>query len=200
VSAVRAALARAGTDLEAVDLFDLYSCFPVAVEMACEQLGLDESDPRGFTVTGGLPYAGGPGNNYTLHALASMALRLRAAPGSIGLVTGNGWYLTKHSALVCSTTPPEKQTEDVRQDEGPAAVAPIAVANGPAVLETYTVLYDREGAPERGIAIGRLEAGERFLAGTPSDRASLDAFAAREEIGRRGRVRHVDGRNLFEPL
>ena len=200
VTAARAALARAGTDLEAVDLFDLYSCFPVAVEMACEQLGLDESDPRNFTVTGGLPYAGGPGNNYTLHALASMALKLRAAPGAIGLVTGNGWYLTKHSALVCSAAPPEKQTEDVPQEAGPAAVAPVAVANGPAVLETYTVLYDREGAPSRGIAIGRLESGDRFLAGTPSDRATLEAFAAREEVGRRGRVRHVDGRNLFEPL
>jgi acetyl-CoA C-acetyltransferase len=197
---VRAALARAGTDLDAIDLFDFYSCFPVAVEMACEMLGLDESDPRGLTVTGGLPYAGGPGNNYTLHALVSMVERLRAAPGSLGLVTGNGWYLTKHSALVCSTTAPEKPGEDAAPEAGPERVAPVAVAEGAGVLETYTVLYDREGAPERGIAIGRLEGGERFLANTALDRDALGAFAAREQVGRRGRVRHVDGRNLFEPL
>jgi acetyl-CoA C-acetyltransferase len=198
-SAVDAALARAGTGLEAIDAFDLYSCFPVAVEMACEMLGLDESDPRGFTVTGGLPYAGGPGNDYTLHALVSMAARLRAQPGSIGLVTGNGWYLTKHSALVCSTAPPEKQGGERPQQAGPEPVVPVAVAEGAGALETYTVLYDREGEPERGIAIGRLDGGERFLANTPPDRDLLEAFAAREEVGRRGRVRHVDGRNLFEP-
>jgi acetyl-CoA C-acetyltransferase len=197
---VRAALARAGTELEAVDLIDFYSCFPVAVEMACEMLGLDENDPRGLTVTGGLPYAGGPGNNYTLHSLVSMVERLRAAPGSQGLVTGNGWYLTKHSALVCSSAPPEKPGEEAPQEAGPEAVAPAEKAEGAGVLETYTVLYDRDGAPERGIAIGRLEGGERFLANTPPDRGLLDAFAAREQVGRRGRVRHVDGRNLFEPL
>jgi acetyl-CoA C-acetyltransferase len=198
-AAVRGALARAGTELEAVDWIDFYSCFPVAVEMACEMLGLDEADPRGFTVTGGLPYAGGPGNDYTLHALAAMVERLRAAPGAVGLATGNGWYLTKHSALVCSSAPPEKQGEAPPVDPGPAAIAPLLEADGPAVLETYTVLYDREGAPQRGIAIGRLESGARFLANTPGERAALEAFAAQEQVGRRGRVRCVSGRNLFEP-
>lgn len=199
-AAARAALARAGAELEAVDWIDFYSCFPVAVEIACEMLGLDEEDPRGFTLTGGLPYAGGPGNNYTLHALAAMVVRLRAAPGTVGLVTGNGWYLTKHSALVCASAPPEKQAEAPPQEAGPEARVPLACAEGPAVLETYTVLYDREGAPQRGIAIGRLEGGERFLANTPGDRETLEAFAAREQVGRRGRVRVVSGRNLFEPL
>ena len=84
-------------------------------------------------------------------------------------------------------------------DLGPPAVVPIPVADGPARLETYTILYDREGAPERGIAIGRLGGGERFIAHTPPSRAELEAFAAAEQVGRRGRVRHRDGLNLFEP-
>jgi acetyl-CoA C-acetyltransferase len=199
-AAARDALAEAGTPLDAVDWIDLYSCFPVAVEMACEMLGLDEDDPRGFTLTGGLPYAGGPGNNYTLHSLAALVERLRAAPGSVGLVSGNGMYLTKHSVLVCSSAPQEKRGEVPPRSPGPPPVALVAAAEGPATLETYTVLYDREGAPERGIAIGRLEGGERFLASTPADRATLEAFAAREEVGRRGRVHSAEGRNLFEPL
>lgn len=199
-AAVRGALARAGTDLEAVGLFDFYSCFPVAVEMACEMLGLRESDPRGFTLTGGLPYAGGPGNNYTLHSLATLVQRLRAAPGAIGLVTGNGWYLTKHSACVCSSAPLEKPGEAPPVDPGPEACKLAPVAEGACSVETYTVLYDRDGAPERGIVVGRLDGGERFLAHTPPDRALLEAFAAREEVGRRGRVRHVGERNVFEPL
>ena len=198
-AAARGALARAGVTLDAVDLIDFYSCFPVAVEMACEMLGVDEADPRGLTVTGGLPYAGGPGNNYTLHGLASMVEKLRERPGSVGLVTGNGWYLTKHSAVVCSVAPPEKQGEELPAELGPAAQVPVAVAEGRARLETYTVLYDRDGAPEKGIAIGRLESGERFIANTPPERAELEAFAASEQVGRRGRVRHQDGRNRFEP-
>jgi acetyl-CoA C-acetyltransferase len=199
---VGGALAEAGTSLEAVGHFDFYSCFPVAVEMACEMLGLAEDDPRGLTVTGGLPYAGGPGNDYTLHAVAAMVERLRRDPGARGLVTGNGWYLTKHSAAVLASAPREGAIA-----QAPAAAAPAIPddttstdpAEGPARLETYTVLYDREGAPARGIALGRTAAGRRFVANTPDDRAFLEAFVAVENVGRAGRVRSVEGRNLFEP-
>jgi acetyl-CoA C-acetyltransferase len=199
---VRAALAEAGAPLESIRCFDFYSCFPVAVEMACEMLGLAEDDPRGFTVTGGLPYAGGPGNGYTLHAVAALALRLRAEPGARGLATGNGWYLTKHSASVLASAPREGAIAPEVAAAPPAipdAAASTDPAEGPARLETYTVLYDREGAPVRGIALGRTGSGRRFVANTPDDRAFLEAFVAVENVGRRGRVRCVDGYNLFEP-
>jgi acetyl-CoA C-acetyltransferase len=62
----------AGTDVHGIARFDLYSCFPAAVEMACDVLGLDPFDPRGLTMTGGLPYAGGPASAYTLHSIAAM--------------------------------------------------------------------------------------------------------------------------------
>ena len=58
----RRALDMAGITTADLGLFDLYSCFPSAVEVGVEELGLALDDPRGFTVTGGLPYAGGPGN------------------------------------------------------------------------------------------------------------------------------------------
>ncbi len=196
----RTALARAGVSLDAIDRFDFYSCFPVAVEMACEMLGLSEEDPRGFTVTGGLPYAGGPGSSYTLHALASMAERLREAPGAKGLVTGNGWYFTKHSASVLASAPPEALPADVTLPDSPGPTPPLDRADGPATIETYTVIYARDGAPERGIVLGRLDAGgARFLANTPPERGVLEDLVAREGVGRPGRVRHVDGRNVFEP-
>src|SRR4051794_35134793 len=94
------ALEMAGVSLDDIALFDLYSCFPVAVEVGAEELGLALDDPRGLTVTGGLPYAGGPGNNYVMHSVAAMAEKLRGRPGAYGLVTGNGWYLTKQSTGV----------------------------------------------------------------------------------------------------
>jgi acetyl-CoA C-acetyltransferase len=74
------ALAMAGIGLADIDIIDLYSCFPSAVQVAAEELGLALDDPRGLTVTGGLPYFGGPGNNYALHSIAEMVGRLRAGP------------------------------------------------------------------------------------------------------------------------
>jgi acetyl-CoA C-acetyltransferase len=205
--ATQDALARAGTTLGELDALDFYSCFPVAVEMACEMLALPEDDARGFTVTGGLPYAGGPGNNYTLHAVASMVERLREVPGRRGLVTGNGWYLTKHSACVlASARRPGEPAQDAFAPpvEAPPSrtAAPVALAegaSGPATVETYTVTYDREGAPQRGIVVGRLPDGRRFLANTPEERSLLEDFAAREGVGRKGNVRVENGKHLFSP-
>ncbi|MDI1366343.1 MAG: acetyl-CoA acetyltransferase, partial [bacterium] len=99
------ALRMAGIELADIDIIDLYSCFPSAVEVAADELGLALDDPRGLTVTGGLPYFGGPGNNYALHSIAEMMARLRARPGAYGLCTANGWFLTKQSIGVYSTTP-----------------------------------------------------------------------------------------------
>jgi acetyl-CoA C-acetyltransferase len=198
--AVHAALARSGASLDDLSDFDFYSCFPVAVEMACEMLGLREDDPRGLTVTGGLPYAGGPGNDYTLHSLASMVERLRERPG-VGLVTGNGWYLTKHSACVLSSEaldPPATQ-QQAPPKPGPEPVPMRRDADGEGEVVAYTVLYGREGEPERGIVVGRFEDGEGFVANTQDDAASLAAFVADEQIGRRGRVRPREAGNRFEP-
>jgi acetyl-CoA C-acetyltransferase len=198
--AANGALGDAGVELAALARLDLYSCFPVAVELACRLLGLAEDDPRGLTVTGGLPYAGGPGNAYCLHSTASMALRLRAE-GGLGLVTGNGWYLTKHSAAVLGTEP---RAGGSRPAAAPAAApaAPTAFADaaeGEATVLTYTVSYDRAGAPERGIVVGRQADGKRFLADVAADREGLEAFVAAEQVGRHGRVSSADGRNRFEP-
>jgi acetyl-CoA C-acetyltransferase len=200
------ALANAGVTIDEIGHFDFYSCFPVAVEMACEMLGLDQGDPRGFTVTGGLPYAGGPASAYTLHSLAAMVERLRGDPGSVGLVTGNGWYLTKHAASVWSSEPrPGGPPAAELPDPLPSAALEktpcptVEAAAGRGVLETYTVVYSREGAPARGIVLGRQEDGRRFLANTPDDRRLLEAFVAREEVGREGTLSQRDGRNVFDP-
>lgn len=203
-AAQRAALERAGFLLEEIDRFDFYSCFPSAVAMACEMSGLEIDDPRGLTVTGGLPYAGGPGNNYSTHAIATMLEELRAGRGRNGMVTGNGWYLTKHSAALLSTNPPEGELASAGSAELPTELpsTPVEIereANGSGTVETYTVLYGRDNVPGRGIVIGRLEGGGRFLANTPDDRELLEAFVAVEAVGRSGRVEHREGRNVFDP-
>jgi acetyl-CoA C-acetyltransferase len=195
--------ARTGTSIGDMDFIDFYSCFPVAVELAAEAFGVDESDPRGLTVTGGLPYAGGPGSNYTLHSLATMVERMQSRPGSTGLVTGNGMFLSSHSSVVISTEPKEPSRGDARAKSlvrSKSALPEIAEeASGRGKIETYTVIYDRSGAPELGVVLGRLDDGRRFIANTPNDRALLEGFIALEEVGRTGKVKHIDGRNVFEP-
>jgi len=197
-------LDAAGIGIDQVNHMDFYSCFPVAVEMACEAFGVAEDDPRGLTTTGGLPYHGGPANNYTLHGLATVAERCRAEPGSVGLATGNGWYLTKHSACVWSTAPrPGDGPPPADEAELSAGPEPLAVAEspeGPGRVETYTVLYGRDGQAERGIVLGRLDAGDqRFIANLAGDADALAAFAQGDALGRKGQVEPGEERNLFRP-
>ena len=192
-----------GLTMNDVDFIDFYSCFPVAVELACEAYGIAEDDPRGLTVTGGLPYAGGPGNNYTMHAVAAMLERVRARRGSVGLCTGNGWYLTKHSATLFGSEPrPLYPDLEARKTQPKAVGESLWVAHEyreRGRVEAYTVKYDREGAPERGIVIGRLESGKRFVANTSSERAFLEAMTKQEFCGTQGTVTARDSPGYFKP-
>ncbi|MGE3143089.1 MAG: acetyl-CoA acetyltransferase [Hyphomonadaceae bacterium] len=202
----REAFKMAGKTPAEMACVDLYSCFPIAVELACQEIGLPEDDPRGLTITGGLPYFGGPGNNYVMHAIAEMAQRLRARPGAFGLVTANGWYLTKHAFGIYSTAPtrgawgrPAPASYQAEIDA--LAHPPVARASaGEAVIETYTVTHARDRR-RAGIVIGRDAHGRRFIANTPDDDETLRDLEAREGVGRKGQVSSsADGlRNLFTP-
>lgn len=208
--AARRALAMAGLTADDIDMFDLYSCFPSAVQLAMGELGLAPDDPRPLTVTGGLAYAGGPGNNYSMHAIATMVERLRAEPEKTGMVTALGWYATKHSAGVYAARPPRgawRRTDpalDQTQVDAEPGPPFVEEPSGPAVVESYTVAFDHEGRPEQGIVIGRLADGAnsaRFIANTPPDADLLLAMTGEEFVGGRGTVAHdgATGRNVFRP-
>ena len=200
------ALEMADVSIADIGHIDLYSCFPIAVEIGAEELGLDLDDPRGLTVTGGIPYMGGPGNNYAMHSIAVMMQRLRDDPGSYGLVTANGWFLTKQSTGVYSTRPLkgafERQDPKLIQAQIDALPHPVVIEtpNGAATIETYTVVHGREGYM-MGIVVGRDSEGRRFIANTPTDEATLRGLEASEAVGRTGTVgRSEDGaRNIFVP-
>jgi acetyl-CoA C-acetyltransferase len=196
------AFAMADKSAADLDFIDLYSCFPSAVEIACQELGIAEDDPRGLTITGGLPYFGGAGNDYVMHSIVTMMEKCRTHPGRFGLCTGNGWYLTKHSAGIYSTTP----TEGPWQRESPKSYQKAIDAadhpeleeapEGPAKVETYTVVCDRRGR-RFGLVIGLLESGQRFLAHTSDDEAILDWMMTKEMLGRTGDVGPTTTTNLF---
>ena len=185
-----AALALAGLGIDDVATVDLYSCFPAVVQMAAFELGLAVDDPsRPLTLTGGLTFGGGPGNNYTSHGIARAVGALRAAPGTAALVTGLGWYATKHSLGVYASRPPEVGDgpfawRDVQPEVD--ALPECAVdesATGSVRVETYTVAFDREGAPERGIVACRTAADARAW-GNITDPDTLAQLCVEEGIGR----------------
>src|SRR5262249_39061000 len=105
VIAARHALEIAGITTADLAWIDLYSCFPAPVFNICDGLGLAPDDPRGLTLTGGLPFFGGAGNNYSMHAIAEIVQRTRSHPGSFGFVGANGGIMGKYSVGVYSTTP-----------------------------------------------------------------------------------------------
>lgn len=167
-----AALAAAGVGIDDVARFDLYSCFPAAVQMAMHALGLrgaDGGDERPLTVTGGLGFAGGPVNNYPSHAIARMVDACRTDPGSFGMTTALGWYATKHSVGVWSSRPPQTfvrvdpAVTQARADALPRR-RPAGTVDGPMTIEATSVVMERDGTPAVAIVAGLLPDGSRALA------------------------------------
>ncbi len=192
IAAAGDALFAAATDaagrpvgIDDVDRLDLYSCFPSAVQMACEALGVATDDARGLTVTGGLPYFGGPGNNYTTHGIATLCDILRDGDGPatrIGLATGLGWFVTKHALGLYATTPPPG---GFRRGDTAAAQAAIDgsavdVASGVDTPEVATVVAatvwrDNDGTAAGAPVVARLDDG-RQLALAPADEEVVAAM------------------------
>lgn len=184
------ALALAGIGIEAIAHFDLYSCFPSAVEVTAAELGVPAGRP--LTVTGGLTFGGGPLNSYGLHAIARMAEVLRAERGARGLVHGNGGWLAKHAIAIYASAPPAEGFRDARpQAELDALPRRTALVDwqGPVAIEGYTVSH-RGGAPHRAHAACLTDDGRRTWA-TSADPELLAAMMREEFCGRRA---SVDGR------
>ncbi len=192
-----AALSQSGVGVDDLAAVDLYSCFPCVVRMAAGELGLDPDDPaRPLTLTGGLTFFGGPGNNYASHGICAMVERLRRQPGDAGLVTGLGWYATKHSVAVLASRPPDHggpyRWRSVQDEVDTLPQCRVdAEATGEVTVETYTVAYDRDGAPERAILACRTPEGARAWANVV-DADELAGLAATDALGAAGSLR-ADG-------
>lgn len=175
--ASRRALQTAGVSAAEISTFDLYSCFPIAVTAVREDLGLAPDDPRPLTVTGGLPFFGGAGNNYSMHAIAEMVRRLRYEVGSFGFVGANGGFLSKYSVGIYSTRPTAWRgfdSGDLQSEIDAWPAPPLASeAADSGEVETYTIDY--QGPRPKGIIIARTRTGQRFVAMTDPG----DAIAAR---------------------
>src|SRR5918996_1079511 len=177
----------AGAGVDDVAHVDLYSCFPSAVQVAAAEIGLSLERP--LTVTGGLSFAGGPWNNYVTHAIAPLTEVLRRDPGSLGLVTGLGGYLTKHALGLYSTEPPVGgfRWADAQDEVEAAGLPRRALAEegeGDATIESWVVEHGRDGEPRRALAACLLDDGRRAWASSEDPDTVAELRSGAEQIGR----------------
>ena len=198
--ALGAALEMAGRTSAEIDLLDLYSCFPCAVFIAAEALDVDWR-ARLCTVTGGLPFFGGAGNNYSMHAIATLADRLRAKPEQYGLILANGGFLSKEAVGIYSARPVTNWHPcgpDGRQDKIDSAPAPVILAETvEATVEAFTVTW-KKGRPSRGWVLARTGKGRILARVRTGHRATLSSLHASAAIGRTVRISHSAGINYLE--
>ena len=193
------ALETSGKQASDIALFDIYSCFPCAVLLATEALGIDwRTHP--VTVTGGLPFFGGPGNNYSLHAIATMTERLRERSGEFGLILANGGFLTKEAVGVYSTMPPDNwapvSSEAIQREINAQLLPEPERVGGEIDVATYTVVFQK-GVPTRGYVIGD-GPGQKTLARiAKGDEATLKSLLAEDPVGKRARIEMRDDTNII---
>jgi len=192
------ALASAGATPADIRHWDIYSCFPSVVLLAMEVLGFDPDGPA-RTVTGGLPFFGGPGNNYSLHAIATLAERLRAEPNAFGAVLANGGYISKAAVGVYSTRPGPAWTPGRgKLTPDPTKGPELAAAPTEAEVVAYSIGWAK-GQPVKAWVLGQTHDGRRVLGRLPSGhRAAARALADADPIGHKLRFVPDGERTLID--
>ncbi|MCS5635953.1 MAG: acetyl-CoA synthetase [Myxococcota bacterium] len=181
----RAAMSTAGIGIDDIAHLDLYSCFPSSVNFARDALGLAPADSRPLTVTGGLPYHGGPGSAYLGHSIASLAERLREDAGAFGMASGVGMHMANHSYAVYSSepgplVPPDPgEVQDRIDASGRRNIRDSAA--GSAQVAAYSVVHGRAG-PRVLVAVCELPGGDRCYARSESPDL-MTAFESGEFVG-----------------
>jgi acetyl-CoA C-acetyltransferase len=169
---LKAVMDLAGGDGKAFDAIELYSCFPCVPKMARRTLGLGADVQP--TVTGGLTFFGAPLNTYMTHAACAMVRQLRNG-SKLGLLYGQGGFVTKHHGLVLSRQAPQQtlaqDTSVQAEAERHRSAVPefVTEANGKGKVESFTVIYGRGGEVEHGVVMLRTEADARTLARVPAN-------------------------------
>lgn len=176
------ALQGAGVRAQALDFVDLYSCFPIALLLYAQALGLQQG--RDLSVTGGMPFGGGPYNNYVLQSTARMAQLLREHGGT-GLTSSVSGIVTKQGFGIWSSHAPGRPfhwadvTSRVAKEVEVREV--VQGVEGLGRIAGYTVLGSKN-SPATGIAIVDLRDGRRAVA-VSTDEPLLALLQSTERVG-----------------
>ncbi len=195
IAAISTALEVAAIDWKNIAATDLYSCFAIPVLNLLDAFGLDRDDPRGWTLTGGLPFFGGAGNNYSAHAIAEAVARCRAAPGDHVLVGANGGIMSKYAAGIYSTIAADWTQSRWRSlDKIKPVFAVVDAFDGEAVAESFTIQPGKQGE----IATIVARSGQSRLLANSADPAICAALRSGKVSGRVIRIEVTDkGTNSF---
>jgi len=185
ITATQTALDTAGISFADIGHIDLYSCFAIAVTNIADAFGIAHDDPRGLTLTGGLPFFGGAGNNYSSHAIVEAVTALRAGDDkAFAFIGANGGFMSKYSAGIYSRRPAD--WAQARWSQLPDATASVTVLDsysGAATIESFTVMPGRKFTVTAIVA--RTPNGERVAAtAARGDDTTAGEVQFREPIGR----------------
>lgn len=198
IASVERALEIAGKRMSDMSFLDFYSCFAIPVFNQCDHFGIAVDDPRGLTLTGGLPFFGGAGNNYSAHAICEAVQRVRGERGSYALVGANGGWMSKYATGIYSAHPADWSAGG-RVAELPKAKDGVVRSNAPfgeASVESYTINHSKSGS--LAIFIGRNASGERVVGnGDLGDEPTRALFEGGEPFGAKLIVTQGEGgRNI----
>ena len=197
IASVERALEIAGKGMEEMAFLDFYSCFAIPVFNQCDRWGLSVDDPRGLTLTGGLPFFGGAGNNYSAHAIAEAVQRVRGEASSYALVGANGGWMSKYATGIYSTVPADWSGERVAGLPMADDAVPLAAGvGGEVTVESYTINHTKKGSD--AIFVGRGADGARAVGNADLGHEPTRAlFEGGEPFGAKlSVVRGEDGRNM----
>lgn len=198
IGSLERALEIAGKSMADMRYLDFYSCFAIPVFNPCDHFGIAIDDPRGLTLTGGLPFFGGAGNNYSAHAICEAVERVRGEPGSYALVGANGGWMSKYATGIYSTIAAD-WSDCARFEMLAKATNGVPRSDAPfdsATVESYTINHSKSGSD--AVWIGRNDAGERVVGNADlTDDATRAAFEGGEPFGAKLTVtRDERGRNV----
>ncbi|MBD3196005.1 MAG: hypothetical protein GF317_13185 [Candidatus Lokiarchaeota archaeon] len=183
------ALTQAGLKLADIDKFDLYSCFPSIVEIISEEIGLKEIEHRELTITGGLPYFGGPWSNYSLHGIATAIDLIQKNRSTKIMVVANGGYNNKQSFGIYGNNPPSEPWDEFDEKKAQSEILqnqldkPIKRANGLMEILGYTIIFNRDGTPDKGIVIGKIDKNHHSMAFFEGNKSIFNQIKNIELIG-----------------
>ena len=166
------------------NFYDLYSCFPVAVQMFAESLNLN--DYKKFTITGGMSFAGGPLNSYVLHSLAKMVSKIRETKDSTGIVTGVSGMMTKQSYVILSNNPlmnftHKDFTEFAKKKEKPVEISSLKEGTG--IVIGYTILKETGGKYKAVIFLNCSDNKRKLI--TSDDMSIIKSMENKEWVGKK---------------
>jgi len=198
------ALAAANIGAQDIGLVDLYSCFPIVLKESAKALGLNVYEDE-LTLTGGLAFFGGPGNNYSLHGITELVQKLRDNPdensgNDYGLIHANGGFMSKHAVGIYSRKPSAYPARIMRHmAEGGLMIQTADAAQDEGVIETFCVNYKKD-APVSAIIIGRLkDTGQRFYAKPKVEQKTtlLDWLVEADPFGQKVQITTDGMQNYF---